>query len=240
MMVYDLSSSITEDRSGKKTERIGHNNWWAVRAFSLAELLQMPVGECMRVGIASYSNANDYKVQLHIEDVRSDSAPALHQFFSLWYPTIQGNSKMAYALTQVRKEFTPDPKKIVIVVTDGESDDDITMISRRMRFAEGITIIGVSVGIQPNYEGLLRLTGDENLILEAQDASQLHVLVEQLANTVSSIATQNAINVAAGNTTRVEPHCFFGGECLGTYATKLWCNVDAQNCGSCGGSWCEY
>jgi len=239
MLLYDLSSSISEDRSGTKMERIGHNNWWAVRAFSLAELLQMPIGECLRVGIASYSHKKEYKVQLPIDDVRADSAPAVHQFFSLWYPSLGGNSKMGHALTEVRKEFTQGPKKIVIVVSDGESDDDIIAISRRMRFVEGYTIIGVAIGVQPNYDGLINLTGNSEYVLEAQDATQLHTLVEALANTVSDLANQNALDVAAG-VERVEPHCFFGGECLGDFATKPYCNANTTNCAYCGGQWCEY
>jgi hypothetical protein len=152
--------------------------------FTASSIRQLPIGPWKTmVSLARFSDIPSTQLSFKSPD-SGDKNAILRNLYS-WRPQLKGNTYLARAMDYVQDEFTGTYQwaKILIVLTDGNADDNIERISKEMR-EDGYIIFAVGVGKNIEFDKLLLLTGDSVKILMVDSFSALSQHLEFLANAV--------------------------------------------------------
>jgi len=142
VFLLDTSQSITEDDDSSSDGEVGRANWAEVRSFVADIVADLPVEEGQtRVGLARFSNSPETVFQLSARKSRFQGE------LSQYFPRLRGQTNLGKALKYLKRNFEwrSDVSNIIVVVTDGNADDDAAEQSTILRF-EGFIIFAVGVG----------------------------------------------------------------------------------------------
>jgi len=174
MFLFDTSVSITEDSSSEEDSAVGRKNWRAMSNFAAKTIDQLPVGaQQTRIGLSRFSNSPE--TILGFTDLASSNKNAALDTLMKWNPDLRGQTYLGEALEHVEEEYRTagrDTSRILVILTDGNADDNIRDISARMR-RQGTIIFAVGVG-NIEMDQLLTLTGDNrNRVLYVESFDKL-------------------------------------------------------------------
>jgi len=173
MFLFDTSVSITENSSSEKEDSVGRKNWRAMINFAAEAINQLPVSaQETRIGISSFSD--DPETILGFNDFASSNKQAALNTLINFTPRLKGQTYLGEALRHVDSEYTAgrDTSRILVILTDGNADDNIRDISASMR-RQGTIIFAVGVG-NIEEDQLLTLTGgNRNRVLYVESFDQL-------------------------------------------------------------------
>ncbi|XP_019646188.1 PREDICTED: transmembrane cell adhesion receptor mua-3-like [Branchiostoma belcheri] len=138
-----------------------------------------------RVGVVQYATLPNTEFELNSYSDRSHVLSAIERI-----PYKRGSTNTGKAIDFVRRrKFIPtngdreDVRDVLIVITDGESYDDVVDPARRAA-QSGITLYAVGVGDGVNDRTLEHIAGDSSRVLHVSDYSSLAAIAQELQETV--------------------------------------------------------
>ncbi|XP_027131185.1 collagen alpha-6(VI) chain isoform X3 [Larimichthys crocea] len=167
---------------------IGLDNFQEVRQFLRSVVTGLDIGpDKVRVGLAQYSN-DPYKEFL-LKD-HMDKSSLLAQLDSFPYRT--GGTETGKAINFTREYFTEEAgsrakervPQILVVITDGDSTDDVTVPAQLLR-QQGVIVFGIGVG-QVNLQELGSIANrpSERFLFSIDSFQALQRLTDSLLQTV--------------------------------------------------------
>ena len=184
MFLFDTSASIMEDENSESDSEVGTENWMSMQDFTASAIRQLPIGPWKTmVSLARFSDIPSTQLSFKSPD-SGDKNAILRNLYS-WRPQLKGDTYLARAMDFIQDEFTGTYQwaKILVVLTDGNADDNIERISKEMR-EDGYIIFAVGVGKNIEVDKLLSLTGDRGKILMVNSFSALSQHLEFLTKAV--------------------------------------------------------
>mmetsp|Transcript_10527 Transcript_10527/g.29964 ORF Transcript_10527/g.29964 Transcript_10527/m.29964 type:complete len:409 (-) Transcript_10527:324-1550(-) len=184
MFLFDISTSIAEDDDGHSEEEVARENWEAMKLFTVDVVMDVPLRKNrVRVGYTSFA---DYpSTRISFNNPESSNKNDLLASLATWFPEIDGQTYLARAMRHVRDLYTDrdNVAKVLVILTDGNADDEIEHISEDMR-RDGFHIWAVGVGNGIEYDELLVLTGTPKRVLMVDNYSSLSGHLEFLREAV--------------------------------------------------------
>uniref|UniRef100_A0A061R7R1 Collagen, type VI, alpha n=1 Tax=Tetraselmis sp. GSL018 TaxID=582737 RepID=A0A061R7R1_9CHLO len=165
VFLLDTSFSVTEDFEGSSDAETGKQNWSSMKKYVQNMVNSLALGrDATRVGLARFSDDPVKAYELFGDRNSFDS------FLDSWTPELKGQTYLGKALDYVQKVFDwrIDVRKVIIVVTDGEADDDVIRVGSDLRNS-GFELLAVGVGQNVNLGQLVRLTGTSVNVLRVDD-----------------------------------------------------------------------
>jgi hypothetical protein len=184
MFLFDTSTSIKEDDDGSSESEVGKENWESMRRFTAQVVQEVPVGYgAVQVGYTSFADRPE--VRIKFSDPESTNKNELLRSLARWYPDIEGQTYLGRAMRAVRDlyEYRDNAAKVLVILTDGNADDNIRDVSRDLR-SQGFHIWAVGVGNAIEYDQLLKLTGDPGRVLMVDSFNNLAGNLDFLRNAV--------------------------------------------------------
>ncbi|XP_019633269.1 PREDICTED: collagen alpha-6(VI) chain-like [Branchiostoma belcheri] len=162
---------------------IKQNNFEKVKEFASKISADLPISPATtRVGMIQYSNivSVEFKLAAH-----TDNASVKTAIQGVKYQN-GGYTYTGKALEAVRTQMDwrqPPAKRVVIVVTDGESNDAVDGPAQALR-RDGFTVFAVGVGVKPNE--LVHITQDAGRVFPLNNFDKLQDLIATLAESVKT------------------------------------------------------
>lgn len=156
-------------------------NYQRIKDFIKGFIKSVIIGQnYTRIGVATYSGPNKFRVRFNFTEFSTtDSLVNAVQMI----PYDAGSTLTGDALNRIRTELFSTAReglaKVLIVLTDGESHDSVTVPSRRLRDT-GVNIISVGVG-----EALYSELAD--MASEPEGENIYNVTFASLGNLVASL-----------------------------------------------------
>lgn len=187
LFLHDISNSLVSNNSNG-TVGLNNDNLDAMRNFTAREIEGLPIDHCLAVGIAEFAGAASFKTVIDFNDPRSTNKSQLLDALRDWEPSTGGDAKLGYALKEARNTLQKGPKKVVVVLTDGTSKDEVDDIAKTLREQDEARIMAVAVGSRADSEGLLlKLTGDERQVLRVDQFADLAQFVQWVQFSISAL-----------------------------------------------------
>mmetsp|Transcript_29055 Transcript_29055/g.69429 ORF Transcript_29055/g.69429 Transcript_29055/m.69429 type:complete len:392 (+) Transcript_29055:160-1335(+) len=189
MFLFDTSTSIKEDKDGSSESSVGRENWESMRRFTSEVVEDVPVGyRQTRIGYTSFADRPNTRI--FFTSPESANKNALLRSLRNWYPEIDGQTYLGRAMRHVRdlyedrdlREDNSRIAKVLVILTDGNADDDIKRVSRDMR-RDGFNIFAIGVG-NVEYDQLIDLAGQSSRVLLVDDFGRLADNINFLRNAV--------------------------------------------------------
>ncbi|XP_078660839.1 uncharacterized protein LOC144905190 isoform X3 [Branchiostoma floridae x Branchiostoma belcheri] len=182
----DFDLALLLDGSGS----VGADNFNLVKQFAKRLVDNFDISQTdTKVGVVQYSSSSNVEFYLNAFSAKQ---PVLDAIDAITYQ--QGGTNTGAAITYTVQEiFTsangaranyPD---VLVVVTDGESSDDVAVPALSARNA-GTLIYAVGVGNGVNQATLLEIAGDASQVLQAADFAGLTTIVQTLQQNLCDAA----------------------------------------------------
>ena len=185
MFLFDTSKSITEDKDSSSDGQVGEENWRAMQDFTASAIRQLPIGPWKTmVSLTRFSDRSP-TTRLSFRSSDSGDKNAILRNLYDWEPPLKGGTYLGRALDYVQDEYTSNYQwaKILVILTDGNADDEIEHVAQDMR-RDGYIIWAVGVGKNIEFDKLLLLTADGNRILLVDSFEALTRHIEFLSRAV--------------------------------------------------------
>ncbi|XP_062970951.1 collagen alpha-5(VI) chain isoform X1 [Cynocephalus volans] len=160
---------------------IGHENFGKMKTFMKNLLSKVQIGaDKTQIGVVQFSDHNKEEFQLNKYHTQKEISNAIDRM-----SLITGNTLTGSALTFVDQYFTHpkgarlEVRKFLILITDGEAQDDVRDPARALR-DEGVIIFSVGV-YGANRTQLEEISGDGSLVSHVENFDDLKAIENKLA-----------------------------------------------------------
>ncbi|XP_012518713.1 PREDICTED: collagen alpha-5(VI) chain [Propithecus coquereli] len=159
---------------------IGHENFEKMKTFMKNLLTKIQIGaDKTQIGVVQFSDDTKEEFQLNKYFTQKEISDAIDRM-----SLIGRNTLMGHALTSIARYFT-DPmgarsgvKKFLILITDGEAQDDVRNPARVLR-DNGVTIFSAGV-YGANRPQLEEISGDGTLVFHVENFDDLKTIESKL------------------------------------------------------------
>ncbi|KAI8484386.1 biological adhesion [Branchiostoma belcheri] len=185
------------------TGSVGLENFERMKTFISQLLAFLDIGEnAVRVSIVQYAvqARTEFFLDQYFDLQALQDAVEAIQYMGGYTKTGNAIDFATNVHFDVRNGARATVTKIVVVITDGISQDDVQRPARRMRQA-GIVTIAVGVGSNLDSDQLLAIAGDPNTRLSLDDFDRLQDLTTTLPSMLCDVGTSQQIVVSICVTT---------------------------------------
>ncbi|KAM5291862.1 LOW QUALITY PROTEIN: collagen alpha-5(VI) chain-like [Ctenodactylus gundi] len=181
----DLKADIMflVDSSGS----IGPTNFETMKTFMKNLLAKIQIGANTRIGVVQFSDYNKEEFQLNTYFTKIEMHDAIDRMSLIDSTTLTGS-----ALTFVSQYFTgpkgarPQVRKFLILITDGEAQDDVRDPAVALR-EKGVTVFSVGVFFGANRTQLEEISGDGSLVFHVENFDHLKATENKLIFSVCAL-----------------------------------------------------
>ncbi|XP_012622377.2 collagen alpha-5(VI) chain [Microcebus murinus] len=159
---------------------IGHENFEKMKTFMKNLLTKIQIGaDKTQIGVVQFSDDTKEEFQLNKYFTQKEISDAIDRM-----SLIGRNTMMGHALTSIARYFTgpmgarSGVKKFLILITDGEAQDDVRNPARVLR-DKGVTIFSVGV-YGANRPQLEEISGDGTLVFHVENFDDLKTIESKL------------------------------------------------------------
>ncbi|XP_019627188.1 PREDICTED: collagen alpha-3(VI) chain-like [Branchiostoma belcheri] len=185
------------------TGSVGLENFERMKTFISQLLAFLDIGEnAVRVSIVQYAvqARTEFFLDQYFDLQALQDAVEAIQYMGGYTKTGNAIDFATNVHFDVRNGARATVTKIVVVITDGISQDDVQRPARRMHQA-GIVTIAVGVGSNLDSDQLLAIAGDPNTLLSLDDFDRLQDLTTTLPSMLCDVGTSQQIVVSICVTT---------------------------------------
>ncbi|XP_045435257.1 collagen alpha-5(VI) chain isoform X2 [Pipistrellus kuhlii] len=169
------------------SDSIGHENYEKMKTFMKNVTAKIQIGpDKTQIGVVQFSGYNKEEFQLNKYFTQKEISDAIDRMSHIRQNTLIGG-----ALTFVDEYFThskgarPGVKKFLILITDGESQDNVAEPAKALR-DKGVIIISVGVYGAKRTE-LEEISGDGSLVFHVEKFDYLEAIESKLVSHVCTL-----------------------------------------------------
>ncbi|KAI8499218.1 biological adhesion [Branchiostoma belcheri] len=167
-----------------------------------------------RVGVVQYSDTPTMEFNLGAHGDKASTIAAVNSIQYQGGGTATG-AALEYTRANANWRGAPVPK-VIIVVTDGKSGDDVTAAAQALA-GEGVTVYAIGVGNYDLPELQQIANGNTNNVVELADYNALTATIDQIAGQVCIVRiTNNVVELADYNALTATIDQIAGQLCIGT------------------------